>query len=635
MCCSDPPHKRNWRLYHLLDLIVPITAKQVKWTFRKVTLRHHYYQAYLVLYNRSRKLLYDVVGEDAYGFIASGTWGPFVPFLGTAGSIVIYCVVLLVEIALLLLFFAFLAARIDGVMSWRWESVVIPLMVFAAIMLATTIVAVGLNIMNPRTYREGMSFVDRLSPVGNFLAACCYFCIPFVIGSQIRGNPGKQVGNYLKYMAMPIAGDIIYYLTSFIWRWPRRLRLQMEVGNNRPSPVVSYGIFIMGFANMFAGVAQWVLIGMKIDKRINASWYLIFIPFCVRAGVRVVEACLRSLMKYTIGVRSGVGVAFDTIGSFFSNGILLISLYFVAVRIERGAAKCTMAHALIPVYVTLGYMFLCLIFTFLFLLISYSGRSDEDRQINTHWIPSPDREDEDEGAIKSLGPSETSDSGPIPGIRKVQRGWEEMDDMTPSSSAVFPEELPDDTTHSHYDDFYTDDGGDDAVAVERSPHSSKEPYGSPRDDEEAEQEQRVSHHTQRSRSTPLRDPGELPPGTYEVSRRTTTVSRRVYQDPEGHRSRTPLTASSRSNGTRERAAAQRISGDSSEFEDDYTEVSSYIDDTGSSSYTEETTYIDESQYSQVMDEHRGEVEDSYSYTSAGSSSASFTSATATSVELRR
>ncbi|CAD2213213.1 hypothetical protein, conserved [Angomonas deanei] len=342
MCIDEPIHKRYWRLYHLLDLVPPITAKQVKWNFRKVTLRHHYYQAYLVLYNKARKFVYDSTGETGYGFITSGTWGPFVPLLGASGSVILYCIFMLIEVALLILFFAFLGVRVDKKIDWKWIAIVAPLIAFAVLMLLMSLVAVIVNFATKRTYDEGMSAMDRLSPIGNFLAAICYFCIPIVIGYKIKDDPSAEVGNYLKYMAMPIIGDFLYYLTSLIWRWPRRLRLQMKVDDNVPNPVICYGIFFMGIANMLCGIAQWVLIGCKLDHRLDRSWYIIFIPFCFRAGFRIAEACLRSLMKHSIGVKTSIGVAFDTVGSFFVNGMLLVSLYFVAVRIHRGKRKVQM-----------------------------------------------------------------------------------------------------------------------------------------------------------------------------------------------------------------------------------------------------------------------------------------------------
>ncbi|CBZ26457.1 conserved hypothetical protein [Leishmania mexicana MHOM/GT/2001/U1103] len=594
MCNGHPPRKRNWRLYYLLDLTSPTTSRQVKWNFRKITLRHHYYQAYLVLYNRSRKYLYDSIGENAYGFLASGTWGPFVPLLGAVGSVIVYSLVLLIEVALLLLFFAFLAANDGHYMSLSFEMIILPLMIFAAIMLMVAVAAVVINIFTPRTYQEGMSLIDRLSPVGNSLAALSYFCIPFVLYTQIRSDPASKVGLYLWYMFMPIVGDILYYTTSLIWRWPRRVRLQMEVGNNRPSPIIYNGIFAMGFLNMACGVAQWVLIGYKLDGRLNRSWYIIFIPFCFRAGLRVAEACLRSMMKYTIGVRSEIGVAFDTVGSFFSNGMLLVSLYFVAVRINRGRERVRLAYALIPVYLTLIWILLCLMVTVVLLLIFYRRRSREERRVNRHWTPPQDKYEE---TAKTLGSTDTSDSGPVRVLKASEHGWDDVDSIS-TTFATFPADVDDHGGNEEYEDFETDE--EQPVPPKKTSRRLQVPYSSPRDD--------VSEAADADR-TPISNQNSSK--RYTVPRHANRTAGSVYEARAGtsrSASQRGVSGLSSRRGSPERYTPEVASGvttSATSGEDDYTEVTTYMNEetamsrtgedftrTSSYSYTAQTTYVE-------------------------------------------
>ncbi|CAJ1993998.1 FAZ5 / Flagellum attachment zone protein 5 [Leishmania donovani] len=623
MCCDHPPRKRNWRLYYLLDLISPTTSRQVKWNFRKITLRHHYYQAYLVLYNRSRKYLYDSIGEDAYGFLASGTWGPFVPLLGAVGSVIVYSLVLLVEVALLLLFFVLLAANDGNYISLSWAMIMLPLMIFAAIMLVVAAAAVAINILTPRTYQEGMSMIDRLSPVGNCLAALSYFCIPFVLYTQIRSDPASKVGLYLTYMSMPIAGDILYYTTSLIWRWPRRVRLQMEVGTNRPSPVIYNGIFAMGFLNMACGVAQWVLLGYKLDGRMSRSWYVIFIPFCFRAGLRVVEACLRSMMKYTIGVRSEIGVAFDTVGSFFSNGMLLTSLYFVAARIHRGRERVRLACALIPVYLTLLWIFLCLMVTMVLLLIFYRRRSREERRVNRQWTPPQDKYEE---AAKVLGGTDTSDSGPARVFKASEHGWDDVDSVS-TTFATFPADVDDHGGNEEYEDFETDE--EHPVLPQGTPRRSQVPYGSPRD--------HVSEAADADR-TPISDQGSS--WRYRASRHANRAVRRGVSGLSSRR------------GSPERYTPEEASGvtaTAASDEDDYTEVTTYMNEgttvsrkggdftrSSSYSYTAQTTYVDEeTDYTGESQTTYHTRSSSYSSLSSASSIGNFAASADRSAERKR
>ncbi|XQJ32069.1 hypothetical protein NXY56_008194 [Leishmania guyanensis] len=636
MDVDRPVHKPNWRLYYLLDLIPPTTSRQVKWNFRKVTLRHHYYQAYLVLYNRSRKYLYDSIGEDAYGFISSGTWGPLVPVLGAVGTVVVYSLVLLVEVALLIFFFVFLAVKDDNYISWNWEFILLPLMIFVTIMIAVSVVALAVNVITSRTYEEGMSKIDRLSPVGNLFAAVCYFCIPFVFFTQIRNGAQLSRGFYLQYMSMPILGDIFYYATSLIWRWPRRVRLQAEVDNIRPSSVIYYGIFSMAFLNMACGVAQWVLIGLKLDGRLNHSWYIIFIPFCVRAGLRVAEAYLRSLMKYTIGVRMDTGVAFDTVGSFFSNGILLISLYFVAVRLERGREKVRLLHALIPVYSTLAWIFLCLIVTMIMELILYRHHSREERRINSQWTPPQDKDDE---ATKTLGGTDTSDSAPVRFFKTMQRNWDDVDVAT-ASLTTYPPGLDNHSDSEEYEDFVTDE--EEPVFTEAVEQRLQAPSDRHRSDDGE-----VAYRGK----TPISNQDDS--SGYGASRRTTSTAQRARDAPQraAHSAsdRDARGASSRRPTPRRQTPdvysgmpASAISG-----EEDYTEVTTYMDErtagsdtyedatySNSYTYTDQTTYFDQGADYTSENEVESHTRSS-SYSSVSSSFSSVTSYTSKNAVTRR
>ncbi|CCW63276.1 unnamed protein product [Phytomonas sp. EM1] len=390
--CLYPPNKRNWRLYSLLELDDSVTTKQVKWYFRRVSLRNQYQQAYFVLYSRARKHLYDAVGEDVYGFIVSGAWGPLISFLGATGSIVMYCITMLIQVVLLSIFFVFLGAKVENIITFEWSIVILPLKVFGLVMCFFTFISILVNLFSSKTYKEGLSLVDRLSPFGNCFASVCYSCLPFVIGSAVSNEYDKGVGHYMMYMSMPILGDVLYYLTSLIWRWPQRIRLQMQINDNKRRSSICYGIFLMAFLNMGCGIAQWVLLGKKLDRKIESSWYIVFIPFCFRAGIRVLEALLRSLMRYSMCVRNKSGVAFDVIGSFFSNGILLISLYFVAVFLEREDHLFSFFLALIPVYATLGYILVCLVITMIVLLSRVSRSVAAEKRANKQWIPPDERE---------------------------------------------------------------------------------------------------------------------------------------------------------------------------------------------------------------------------------------------------
>ncbi|TPP49557.1 putative integral membrane protein [Leishmania donovani] len=363
----------------------------------------------------------------------------------------------------------------------------------------------------------------------------------------------------------------------------------------------------MGFLNMACGVAQWVLLGYKLDGRMSRSWYVIFIPFCFRAGLRVVEACLRSMMKYTIGVRSEIGVAFDTVGSFFSNGMLLTSLYFVAARIHRGRERVRLACALIPVYLTLLWIFLCLMVTMVLLLIFYRRRSREERRVNRQWTPPQDKYEE---AAKVLGGTDTSDSGPARVFKASEHGWDDVDSVS-TTFATFPADVDDHGGNEEYEDFETD--------------------------EEHRPRDHVSEAADADR-TPISDQGSS--WRYRASRHANRAVRRGVSGLSSRR------------GSPERYTPEEASGvtaTAASDEDDYTEVTTYMNEgttvsrkggdftrSSSYSYTAQTTYVDEeTDYTGQSQTTYHTRSSSYSSLSSASSIGNFAASADRSAERKR
>ncbi|RNF05526.1 hypothetical protein TraAM80_04448 [Trypanosoma rangeli] len=463
-CDNEPKNRDNWRLYHLLELEQPVTAKQVQWTFRKVTLRHHFYQAYLVLSDVDRKSLYDALGEDAVGFIHSGSWGPLMHLIGSKGTVCFYCGSMLVAFIMLLLFFLFLGLRVDDHTSCSWLAVIAPLFVFVIMVVIITALALIVSLFWRPPWEEGMRFVERIPAVGNFIAAVCYAIFCFLVATEVRNGPTSVSRKFTAYFVFLIIADGVYYLSSLVWRWPRYVRLQMEIGLNNPNRFLYNGFFLMGWLYLGVSVAQWVMLGRRIDQRIQISWYATFIPFCLRAGLRVLEAFMRSMVKRTIGVKTVMGVAFDTLGSFFFNGMLLVSLYFVAVRITRGREEVRMPLALLPVYVALVYMLLAMVFTAVYLLRKNAISEREERLNNLKWTPT------DMMMGSQGGPTllRNLDAG------AVDADWDAIDDDDASSSLVF--RAKGDETSDDYDDF---DSAAEAHVVPKHTEgeAARTPYG--------------------------------------------------------------------------------------------------------------------------------------------------------------
>lgn len=516
MAPYDAPRKRNWRLYHLLDFKPPVSTTHVKYAARKATLRTQYQQAYTTLTEVNKKSLYDAGGEPAYAFISSATWGPVISVLSMKLFSLLYVIILEVEVALLIAFFVLLGLRVDDNISTSWDLVAIPIEIFGGVMILVTIAA--LVVACCKFFKEQVSFFTTLvPPIGLFLAAAAYGCTAFIIGAAVKDNPKSDVGDYMKYMIPPIIGDTLYYGVSLFWRWPSLLERLMTIDGGQPSGAIAYGIFVFGVLHWLCGVAQWVCLGLKIDGGWDAEWYFVFLPFAVRGLLRVLEAFLRSMMYKTLRVRGMLGVVFDTLGSFFSNGILVISLYFVAVRIERGKNKVHMYVALIPVYLTLAYIFFTLLYTLYYLWSKADELEAEETRLTHIWTPNRLSEERSDGQNSKLYEPIDEDTASFPS--NVERHKEPLDDYQSISDVSTDSEQQYRRTQGHQaaavhhhpydgeeerekrhepaeDDSFSDVSGEESdVYVDDSPSStSSDGY----EDADSATQEMHSHHTKSS-----------------------------------------------------------------------------------------------------------------------------------------
>lgn len=384
---DDGSREKNWRLYHLLDFFPPVSTLQVRFTAHKATLRTQYYHAYLTLSEVNRKHFYDIGGEQTYDFISSGTWGPMVPQFGVKGFSTCYFLYLLIELCLLSLFFVFLGLAVDEYASFDYFTVALPLLIAIVLLFIAPLVGCIVN----WTSKEGGAFSswNRVAPLGNAIAAGGYVVTAVLLFSTVISAEKRATaaGSYLFYFLGAAGGDVVYYLTSFIWRWTSSTTRLMKIDGNSPSPVISAGIFLMGWLHMLCGVAQWVLVGLKLDETIEWKWYYVFLPFAVRALLRWIEAMIRAALRHTQQVRGVLGVIFDILSSFLSNGFLIIALYWVAVRIEEGSSVLIMIVALIPVYAFLLYHIICLCITYIIILANVNELEEVEVRQTHLWLP--------------------------------------------------------------------------------------------------------------------------------------------------------------------------------------------------------------------------------------------------------
>lgn len=395
-CCdgASSPKARNWRLYHLLDFVPPVSTLAVKYASSRATLRTQFHQAYWTLAEANRKFFYDIGGEGAFDLLSSATWGALVSFFGLRLYAFMFFVLGVLLVCLLAAFFILVGLRAEHMIDSSWQQVSIPLLIVFCVLPVTVLVGGIINYISffsSTLPLRPTTIWGRLAPIGHFLASIAYLisAILFfnVLSTETRIR--EHIGMYMYYLIPVIVGDTLYYCTSFTWRWPSVVKRKMKVvGGEQPSRVVYMGIPSVGVLHWICCIVQWILLGFRLDQRIQWMWYIVVVPFGVRGVLFVVDAVLRSALRRAQGVRTSCAMLFDVLGSIFLYGSLVISLYWVAVWLEEPIFIVSMCVALVPVYMVLLYALIGVFFTCFITEFALSDLEAQEKRLQFMWSPS-------------------------------------------------------------------------------------------------------------------------------------------------------------------------------------------------------------------------------------------------------
>lgn len=432
----------NRRLYGLLDLDHHATSEDVVTAFEKVSLREQFHQAYVVLSDPSRKLLYDLGGEKVIDYVLSKSWGPLVPWLGHRWALRLYSLSLIVGAALLLIFFAFLAVKVDKTVSWSWGAVISPLLaLLVGIWLVTVLPLIALVARRiPEPEKEGY-LLDYGPSILNFITSSCYITFAALVATGLTDRSLYNTsGNWMNLFLLLLFGDVVNLLASIAWRRPAKIRraLSPHYRNNSPPGILVYGFIVLTCFYILLAVARWVVIGLKLDGELNEhSWYRIFIPILFRAFLGLIETFLHGAYMRILKMRSGCEVFFAFIGALFMFSLVIVSLYMLAAKLE--GHLITMANVLVPMFVFCAYFVLAAIFTAVYLMVRM--RRLEEKALHARMVASRQREYTDPTASNSARGSSN-----LRNRRAVQQG-----------SSNHAPTYQHGTEPDNFDDFYADD----------------------------------------------------------------------------------------------------------------------------------------------------------------------------------
>ena len=93
-------------------------------------------------------------GEPIVEWLHNPAWSPVVTTLGATNTLRLYCGATFFGLITLIIWFSFLAAKIDGVVGWSWANTMIPIFVFVAGALILALFTLVCALVNPLAARK-------------------------------------------------------------------------------------------------------------------------------------------------------------------------------------------------------------------------------------------------------------------------------------------------------------------------------------------------------------------------------------------------------------------------------------------------------------------------------------------------
>jgi len=210
----------NSRLYKLLRIDPNADPEELKQNYKVESMRAVHREGYHILSNGDRKRVYDIGGENIVDGLQGQQWGPVVTTLGSRCSLFLYGLFLFLFIAMAAMFFAFLAAKVDGLVNWSWVQVVSPVIVVAGGFLIVALIAFFCGCCNPH-YHEGRSrALFAFEHIALIICALCYVCFVILCGLTLMNVIEAK---WRQYFCVLIIGDVIHCFSLLLTKYPRRV----------------------------------------------------------------------------------------------------------------------------------------------------------------------------------------------------------------------------------------------------------------------------------------------------------------------------------------------------------------------------------------------------------------------------
>jgi len=322
--------------------------------------------AYEVLGDEKKRKVYDrygLMGLQMYSSYASaGVMGDIL-FNPVLLCVALMFITLLITIAIL--FPAFLAVKIDGLVTWSWAAVFAPLWVLDIIALLYFVRDICSK--EEPEHREGdEDDLNEAPPKSNYIRGT-FNLLKFIlfilwqIFIVIRA-PGPESGWTWVKVWSPVY--ILEIFAFFEIAAELYATFSLHVMANQPLPTgMKIITTIHSYRWWVTRSLQWAFIVIRADNIVSWHWAVVAIPFFAGVGVSLIIDYaymfrVKSLAP-TPEVRSEVSssIWIKTIMNVFCLSLIITFIALLVVYLNDG--ERTMGVVLVPIFIILGFLCLC------------------------------------------------------------------------------------------------------------------------------------------------------------------------------------------------------------------------------------------------------------------------------------
>ncbi|KAJ3190462.1 hypothetical protein HDU85_000760 [Gaertneriomyces sp. JEL0708] len=394
----------NRNFYEILGVARDAENEVIRKAYRRKALQHHpdkvgsdpqavevfqlIQRAYEVLSDEKKRRLYDQYGER--GILLTEQMSQFAPFIDPESLLMINTLFFMVALVagLLIMFPAFLAARIDHKVSWSWPVTFIPLFIMDAILLCFLSDSGADNTdpdAEPSEFTEDRSvgqaerqrqarlkkLKQKNSKIGRCLAWICFLVFQIFVAlrlqESIRWNWGLVFIPWFILEALFLASATSNAISTINEGKPEA-DLEADIESQVKRPLGTFEkilVFYGAYYQQVLRIIQAALIVAKVNGSLGASWGVIFLPTWLYAVFRYCSITLSCIMlKRSVPeeVRPKV-IAFGCIMPAMLSLIPLFFLYLgvglLVKRLDGNNVSPSAAVILIPVFILFGLIFCC------------------------------------------------------------------------------------------------------------------------------------------------------------------------------------------------------------------------------------------------------------------------------------